>query len=111
MNKDDDRIDLSCLDPMQDEQELDRLTAVITARILAERRRKDSLWNHLGRRVGWAALAASFVTATIVLLAWLSPEPNWSVETGEPEYQLLSWSVGEHDPTTSEILAVLGDVP
>jgi hypothetical protein len=76
---DDDRLDLSALDPTRDAEELDRRVGVILARVapsLAVRRLRPTLWEPLGRlRRPVLSLAAAIAVTSVVVLARV-PAPS-----------------------------------
>ncbi len=111
MNEPNEKLDLSCLDPVPDEASLDAATALIIARIVQEQGQRQSMWFLLRDYSKWAAGLAAATAASVLFLALSTPSAPQPQPVLQPEVALLSWSVTDADPSVTELLQVLGDVP
>jgi hypothetical protein len=107
----DERIDLSVLDPSQDPQRWDRIIQSVTARAMEARRRRLTISYQLWT---WSRPALA-IAATVALAIWagaLASARNHSAtvrENQEPAFVLAEWAVSSEPPSTSVILQVLGE--
>jgi hypothetical protein len=106
----DERIDLSLLDPSRDPKRWERLVASVTSRALAAHRRRLTISYQL---TAWARPALALAAAA-ALASWVgtvvAPTRNGSAARTEPEpaYVLSAWANGDDVPATPRILEVLG---
>lgn len=106
-----DKIDFSCLDPSTDGKYWeDRILRIVRA---AQTRRDNrmSLW---GQLVAWAkpALVTAAAAALLCLsgafaIAWTDSKLESTVHS-EPSLALAGWAAGQEQPSTAQILQVLG---
>jgi hypothetical protein len=108
----DERVDLSALDPSRDPERWDRMVRSVAARAVAARRRRNSV---RGQLVAWTrpVLAAA---ASLALASWAgalasgrgrheAPPPE---QREEPAFVVAQWAASGQVPSTSRILEVLG---
>lgn len=114
---DDDKLDLSGLDPVADPRRLDFVAESIARRAItarragAARKHKSSLWGTLVAYSRWAA-AFSVATAAAVLFLMVSTPASPDLPEDDPaDVVMLSWAEGDAEPTADDILQVLGDEP
>ncbi|MBU1070167.1 hypothetical protein KKD52_05840 [Myxococcota bacterium] len=106
-----DKLDLHLLDPFPDPLEFERVTAALTAEILADRALTLSVWQSLYRRVRSAALCAAAAAGVVLVLHNFFPQEAAAPTRYGPEYTLLTWAATEHSPTTAELLDLIGGGP
>lgn len=112
MDHEDDKLDLSGLDPVADPRRLDRVSALIAQRAIAARRNKGSLWGTLVAYSRWAAALSAATAAGVIFLALTtSPVASDLPEDDPADVVVLSWAEGDEEPSVNDILQVLGDEP
>jgi len=111
MNDPNEKLDLSCLDPVPDDRSLDAVTALIAGRIVQVRTQKQSLWFTLRAYSKWAAALATATAAAVLFLALSTPADPETDSDLQPDVAVLSWSYEGAEPSVTEILQVLGDEP
>ncbi len=104
---DDDRIDLSALDPARNAVRWQQLVEGIAARAWAARRRKLTVGFQL---VSWARPTLA-IAAAVSLVSWASVwaaarQPSVSQE--DSTTTVMRWAMSDEIPATSEILEVVG---
>jgi len=110
-HEDDDKLDLSGLDPVADPRRLDFVAESIARRAIAARKLKSSLWGTLVSYSRWAA-AFSVATAAAALFLVVSTPASPDLPEDDPaDVVMLSWAEGDAEPTADDILQVLGDEP
>jgi hypothetical protein len=104
---DDDKLDLSALDPTRDRLGWERRIAAVAARGVAARRRPLTVAAQLG---AWRRPALAVATA-LAAASWLAVFAGERWGSGEPaasaEILWSRWTLGEEVPKTSEIFAML----
>lgn len=118
MDREDDKLDLSGLDPVADPRRLDRVSALIAQRAIAgrraiaARRQKTSLWGTLVAYSRWAAALSAATAAGALFLALTTTPVSSDLPEDDPaDVVLLSWAEGDEEPDVNDILQVLGDEP
>jgi len=106
----DEKIDLSVLDPSRDEERWERLVESVASRAWSARRRRLTVGNQL---TAWArpGLAIAAAVAIAVWAGALTSAEKRAAATGsqaEPAFVLAGWAVSDQVPETSKILEVLG---
>jgi len=110
-DRDEDKLDLSGLDPVADPRRLEAVSTLIARRAIAARARKTSLWGTLVAYARWAA-ALSAASAAAVLFLVMSTPTTPDLQPDDPaDVVVLSWAEGDAEPTADDILQVLGDAP
>ena len=107
----DEKVDLSSLDPTMDQQRWDRLVGSIADRAWSARKRRLTVPLQL---VTWARPVLA-VAACLALVPWgasllrngESEQPSASQQ--DPAYLLARWAAEDEKPSPSEILRLLGD--
>lgn len=100
MEDDEDKIDLTALDPMRDSEHWNRLVVSITDRARTRVRAKRSV---TGQLAAWARPTLA-VAAALCLIVWLGALSQRD-SAGEDAVELLShWANGAELPATSNIL-------
>ncbi|MGC4121448.1 MAG: hypothetical protein QM765_44110 [Myxococcales bacterium] len=113
MTTDDDKLDLSALDPTRDELRFERMVRSLAAKAVAQRP-PDSLG--LAVRFWRPALA---LAASLALLAWApslltsssSTVSSDGETTADPGTTLLSWASGEGPTSAADVLTTFGRTP
>jgi hypothetical protein len=108
---DDERIDLSPLDPSRDEKRWQRLITGIAERAVAVRRRRVSVRYQLGAwaRPALALAAAAAVVAVLGALLGGATLRGGAVATAhDPALTLVEWAATGERPETAALVAVLG---
>jgi hypothetical protein len=106
----DERIDLSSLDPSRDEARWNRRIELIAARAAAAGRRRLTVAQQLRT---WMRPALA-IAASVALVSWLGAlasrpsEPTAITATEDPASTLARWAMSDERPSTSSILEVLG---
>jgi anti-sigma-K factor RskA len=109
---DDDKLDLSGLDPLADPRRLDRLSEHIAQRAIAARIKKGTFWGTLVGYSRWAAAMSAATAAGVIFLALTTSTVSSDLPEDDPaDVVVLSWAEGDEEPTVSDILQVLGDEP
>ena len=111
MNQQDDRLDLSALDPARNAPRWESMMHSVVARATESRRRRITVTRQM---LAWAGpvLAAA---AAIALVSWIgalsSTSPNVdSVRSAtEPAFVLSTWAANDARPEPAQILEVLGE--
>jgi hypothetical protein len=105
----DEKLDLSSLDPARDREAWQRRVDDVIARGVAARRERS-----LGAQLLALARPAVLLAAAVVLLvwsaSWLAPRAAVGTRraTLDPTARLVEWSTSAEPAATSEILATLG---
>ena len=108
---DEQKIDLSDLDPSRDAERWEELVRTVARRALAARRRRLTVGHQL---LAWARPALA-VAAVAALVSWVgnlaSPEPTATIAEGQedPAIVLARWASSDERPSTPKILRVLGE--
>jgi len=109
----DDRFDLSPLDPARDRERWERRIRQVVTHALQARR-----WTVSGQLSRWARPALGLAAAA-ALFSWLGlalrlpldgaaeGEPSW--EQTDPSALLSSWAAADTRPSTGTLLSVLGE--
>ncbi len=111
MSDPNEKLDLSSLDPVPDDRQLDAVTRMLAGRIVAARARKMSLWSTISAYSRWVAALTTATAAAVLFLSLSTPAAPAAEPAPDPDVQLLSWADTDAEPTVSEILYVLGDEP
>jgi hypothetical protein len=108
IDDDDDKLDLSALDPTRDELRFARLVRSVGSRAAQARGPADA-----GALLVRWWLPTLALAASVALAAWapslvsdLTPS-----QSSDPAATLLQWARGTRSPTPSEVLASLGSKP
>ena len=108
MTTDDEKLDLSALDPTRDELRFQRMARSLAARALELRQQADpfSVAVHFWRPA--LALAAS-----LALLAWAPSLLSSKAQsrTTDPGATLLSWAQGAGPSSAADVLDIFGRTP
>ncbi len=108
---DEQKIDLTVLDPSRDPERWERLVQSVVSRASAARRRTLTVGRQL---VAWARPALA-IAAGLALLSWAgrlaSPEPEAAVARArdDPASVLVRWASSDERPPAARILEVLGE--
>ena len=105
MSGDDDKLDLSALDPTRDALRFERMVRAVAAKAMAQRQ------DPLDLAVRWWRPALA-LAAGLALLAW-APSlfgARSSTQSLDPGATLLTWASGA-DPTSADLLATFGRTP
>ena len=106
-----DRIDLSMLDPSRDQPRWEQTVQSVASRAWAARRRRLSIGGQLSV---WARPVLA-IAAAVSLVSWAgaltsnSSKPANVSDQQEPAAVLLQWANNDEVPPTSQILQVLGE--
>ena len=108
----DERIDLSLLDPSRDRERWERRIEAVSSRAAAARRAPRSVPAQLA---SWAGPALA-LAAGLALVVWLAtpsrkpppPHPAPSGAASDPAFALERWSVGERPASVWEELEMMG---
>ena len=106
---DDERIDLSALDPSRDAARWDQMIESVAARALEARSRPSPVALQV---VAWAP-AALVLAAAAALVVWLAPTGSGTPAATPPAQQpaafaLAQWASSGELPKTAELLETLG---
>jgi hypothetical protein len=108
---DEEKIDLSGIDPSRDRQRWEGLVQALASRAHAARQRQLSVGHQL---LAWARPALA-IAASVALMSWagrlVSPEQDAAVTEGEqdPAIVLAQWAMNDERPPANTILRVLGE--
>ena len=105
----DEKLDLSSLDPARDREAWRRRVDDVIARGVAARRARGFA-HDLRALARPAVLLAAAVVLLVWSASWLAPRParGTAGATVDPTARLVEWSTSAEPATTSEILATLG---
>ncbi|HEY3449704.1 MAG TPA: hypothetical protein VGK67_25340 [Myxococcales bacterium] len=114
MTTDDDRLDLSALDPTRDALRFERMARSLAAKAVEQHSPQA---DPLSFAVRWWRPALA-LAASLALLAWApsllgaSPSSSSSQATAaDPSTTLLSWASGEGPSSAVDVLATFGRTP
>lgn len=104
------KIDLSALDPSVDEQHWEQLIHSVTSKALAQRAPRLTVAEQL---FTWArpALVAAALLAVAIWAGAMTATDTWqeiAEDQEEPAFILASWAMGDELPSTQKILSVVG---
>jgi hypothetical protein len=108
---DEQKIDLSVVDPSRDAARWERLVQSVARRAVAARRRRLTVG---GQLLAWARPALA-IAAGVALVSWVgslaSPEPDAPVAESQedPAIVLARWASSDERPSATKILRVLGE--
>ena len=108
---DEQKIDLSIVDPSRDPERWEGLVQSVATRALAARRRRLTVGYQL---LAWARPALA-IAAAVALVTWVgrlaSPEPNVQLaQTQEdPVVVLATWASSDERPSPAKVLEMLGE--
>jgi len=108
---DEQKIDLSVVDPSRDAERWETLVQSVVSRAVAARRRRLTVGYQL---LAWARPALA-IAAGVALVSWAgrlaSPEPNAPVAEAQedPAIVLAGWASNDERPPATQILRVLGE--
>ena len=109
---DDDKLDLSALDPTRDALRFERMVRSLSAKAVEQRSQQA---DPLSFAVRWWRPALA-LAACLALLAWVpslwgASGSSGQATTSDPSTTLLSWASGEGPTSAADVLATLGRMP
>jgi hypothetical protein len=106
----DERIDLSSVDPSRDAQRWDQLVESVASRAWSARQRRFTVGYQLSAwaRPGLAIAAAVALTIWAGALTGTGRDTQAAQNQQEPAFALSEWAANDEVPDTSKILTVLG---
>ena len=107
----DERIDLSSLDPSRNEAQWNRRVEFIAARAWAASQRRLTVASQV---CAWMRPALA-IAASLALVSWYGPltsrpsQPRAATTAEDPTFTLTRWAMNDERPSASRILEVLGE--
>jgi len=113
----DDKLDLSALDPARDSERWEQRIGQVVARAVVARAVVARRWSIGGQLRSWARPALGLAAAAAVfswlglILRWQDQAPLSTSQNEEAVSVLSRWAASDEQPSASRMLSVLGGSP